>query len=106
MLACSRCAMIVTDMLTPDQHEDAEPLRRSAGDGVGTLGRRRSGPRDPGPDRRVPAVDRERDLVVGDRVVICSTIGCGPVGMFAVSCAQLPGAGRVLAVDQHPAAVT
>lgn len=28
--------------------------------------------------------------------------GCGPVGQFAIMSAQLLGAGRVFAIDQHP----
>ena len=34
----------------------------------------------------------------GDTVAV---FGCGPVGLFAILSAQLQGAGRVLAVDQH-----
>lgn len=35
----------------------------------------------------------------GDTVAVW---GCGPVGLFAVKCAFLQGAGRVIAIDHHP----
>lgn len=35
----------------------------------------------------------------GDTVAV---FGCGPVGQFAIMSAQLLGAGRVFAIDQHP----
>jgi threonine dehydrogenase-like Zn-dependent dehydrogenase len=35
----------------------------------------------------------------GDTVTV---FGCGPVGQFAIASALLQGAGRVIAVDQHP----
>ncbi len=37
------------------------------------------------------------EVSAGDTVAV---FGCGPVGQFAILCAQLQGAGRVLAVDQ------
>lgn len=38
------------------------------------------------------------EITQGDVVAV---LGCGPVGLFAIDSAQLQGAGRVLAVDQH-----
>src|SRR5205085_7298157 len=42
---------------------------------------------------------RRADIVPGDVVVV---IGLGPVGVFALQCAQLFGPSRVLAVDMVP----
>ncbi|CAA9491158.1 MAG: Threonine dehydrogenase and related Zn-dependent dehydrogenases [uncultured Solirubrobacteraceae bacterium] len=39
------------------------------------------------------------EIEAGDVVAV---LGCGPVGQFAIASAFLMGAGRVLAVDQHP----
>jgi threonine dehydrogenase-like Zn-dependent dehydrogenase len=39
------------------------------------------------------------EIKPGDTVVV---FGCGPVGLFAITSAQLKGAGRVLAVDTIP----
>ena len=39
------------------------------------------------------------EIEAGDVVAV---LGCGPLGQFAIASAFLMGAGRVLAVDQHP----
>lgn len=39
------------------------------------------------------------DIKPGHTVAV---LGCGPVGQFAIASARLLGAGRVIAVDQHP----
>ena len=39
------------------------------------------------------------EVTPGDTVTV---FGCGPVGQFAIASALLQGAGRVIAVDQHP----
>ena len=40
------------------------------------------------------------EIEYGDTVAV---FGCGPVGQFAIASAMMFGAGRVLAVDRHPA---
>ena len=42
---------------------------------------------------------RRADISPGDTVVV---IGLGPVGVFALQCAQLYGPARILAVDMVP----